>query len=105
MGSLVGVFLAALVLVPFAGTRRTFLVFALALAVVAVWGLARRAAVLVPAGLVLLLALPVGVVKATDGGRVIWERETEYQYARVVEDPVDRERRLELNEGQAIHSV
>ena len=34
----------------------------------------------------------------------MWERETEYQYARVVQDP-DGERRLELNEGQAMHSV
>lgn len=35
---------------------------------------------------------------------MIWERETEYQYARVIEKP-DGERRLELNEGQAVHSV
>ena len=35
-----------------------------------------------------------------DGDRVIYEAETEYQYARVVEEP-DGERRLELNEGQA----
>ena len=36
VGSLLGVWLAALVLVPFLGTRLTFLVFAVALAVVAV---------------------------------------------------------------------
>ena len=35
---------------------------------------------------------------------MIWDRETEYQYARVIERP-DGERRLELNEGQAVHSV
>ena len=35
---------------------------------------------------------------------MIWERETEYQYARVTERP-NGERRLELNEGQAVHSV
>ena len=35
---------------------------------------------------------------------MVEERETEYQYARVVEQD-DGERWLELNEGQAIHSV
>lgn len=103
LGSLAGVFLSSLLLIPLVGTRRTFLVFALALAVVAVPALGRRF-VLAPVALAALLALPVGTVKATGSARVIWDRETEYQYARVVESP-DRERRLELNEGQAIHSV
>lgn len=103
LGSLVGTFLAALVLVPFVGTRRTFLIFAVALAAVAVLGLGRRVAVVVPLVLAALIAVPVGTVKATGGGTVIWEKETEYQYARVVEE--DGERRLELNEGQAVHSV
>ena len=85
------------------GTRRTFLAFALALAVVAVPALQRRF-VLAPVGVALLLAIPVGTVKATGDARVIWDRETEYQYARVTERP-DGERRLELNEGQAVHSV
>ena len=106
-GSLVGVFSAALVLIPLLGTRRTFLVFALGCAVVAVAGLPglRRRAVLAPAAMAALMALPVGTLKAdAGGGRVIWERETEYQYARVVEDDTG-ERTLELNEGQAIHSL
>jgi spermidine synthase len=102
-GSLAGTFLSALVLIPFAGTRRTFLAFALALAVVAVVGLRGRLR-LAPAAVAVLLALPVGEVKAqVDDGRVIAERDTEYQYARVVELP-DGTRRLELNEGHAVHS-
>lgn len=104
LGSLTGVFLSALLLIPFLGTRRTFLAFALALALVAVVSLRRRAAVVAPVGVALLIAIPVGTVKATGDGRVIWERETPYQYARVVEAP-DGERRLELNEGQAVHSL
>lgn len=104
LGSLAGVFLSALVLIPFVGTRRTFLVFALALGLAAILGLRQRAALLAPALVVLLIALPTGTVKATTDGRVIWEAETEYQYARVVEHD-DGERQLELNEGQAVHSV
>ena len=103
-GSLVGTFLSALVLIPVIGTRRTFLVFGLACAVVALAGVRRRAAIAVPATIVALLALPVGTIKATDDGVVLDEVDTRYQYARVVEEP-DGERKLELNEGQAVHSL
>jgi spermidine synthase len=105
-GSLVGTLLSALVLIPAVGTRRTFLVFALAIALVAVWGLrpvGRYA--LAPAAIIGLMALPVGTLKAqTDDGRVIHEADTEYQYARVIQRP-DGSRALELNEGQAQHSI
>src|SRR5918996_811289 len=105
-GSLVGTLVSALLLIPLVGTRRTFLIFALAIAVMAVWGLrpVRRYA-LAPAAIAALIALPVGTLKAqADGGRVIHEAETEYQYARVIEYP-DGHRTLELNEGQAQHSI
>ena len=106
-GSLVGTLLSALLLIPLVGTRRTFLIFALAIAIVAVWGLRplRRYA-LAPAAIAVLIALPVGTLKASTegGGRVIHEADTEYQYARVIEYP-DGTRTLELNEGQAQHSV
>jgi spermidine synthase len=106
-GSLAGTLLSALLLIPLVGTRRTFLIFALAIALIAVWGLrpVRRYA-LAPAAIAALIALPVGTLKAadTDGGRVIHEAETEYQYARVIEYP-DGHRTLELNEGQAQHSI
>jgi spermidine synthase len=103
-GSLAGTFLAALLLVPFAGTRRTFLIFALALALVAVSGLRRRW-LIVPLALAALIALPPGQIKAeSDDGKVVYETETEYQYARVVEYP-DGARALELNEGLARHSL
>ncbi len=102
-GSLVGTMTSALLLIPFVGTQRTFLVFALLIALAAVAGLGLRFAP-VPALLALALALPVGIVKGSDDGEVIYEAETETQYARVIEE-ADGDRLLELNEGQAIHSM
>jgi spermidine synthase len=103
VGSLVGTMLAALVLIPFAGTQRTFVAFALAVALVAAAGLGWRY-VAVPVALAAVVALPAGTVKATEDGEVIFETETEHQYARVIEEP-DGDRLLELNEGQAVHSM
>jgi spermidine synthase len=102
-GSLVGTMLAALVLIPFAGTQRTFLIFALALSVVAAIGLGWRF-IVVPAALAAAIAMPVGTIKGSDEGRVLYEGDTTLQYVRVVEEP-DGDRVLELNEGQAIHSL
>ena len=105
-GSLFGTLVSALLLIPLVGTRRTFLLFALAIAVVAVWGLrpVRRYAA-APLAIAVLLVLPVGTLKASSTeGRVIYEAETPYQYARVVEDDLGK-RTLELNEGQAFHSI
>jgi spermidine synthase len=104
-GSLVGTMSAALALIPFIGTQRTFLVFALTLALVAAAGLGWRY-LAVPAAVAAVIAVPVGTVKAkTDSGdEVIFETETRLQYARVVEEP-DGTRKLELNEGVAEHSL
>lgn len=107
IGSLVGTLLAALVLIPAVGTRRTFLIFALMLGLVALAGMNRRpAGVAVVASTALaLVLLPVGGIKAKAAdGKVIHERETHVQYARVIERP-DGSRSLELNEGQSTHSL
>jgi len=102
-GSLIGTMLAALLLIPLLGTQRTFLIFALALALVATAGLGWRF-VAIPVALALAVSLPVGTIKAADTGRVLYEAETTYEYARVVERS-DGTRVLELNEGQAVHSL
>ena len=102
-GSLVGTMVAALVLIPFAGTQRTFLAFAAALALIAALGLGWRFLAL-PAALIGALALPVGTIKAAEDGRVLYEQESALQYIRVVEEP-DGDRVLELNEGEAQHSL
>jgi spermidine synthase len=103
VGSLFGVLLSALVLVPFVGTQRTFLIFAAVIAAIGAAAVGWRY-VAVPVVIAGLIALPVGTVKATDRGEVIFEAESEHQYIRVVERP-DGDRILELNEGQAIHSI
>jgi spermidine synthase len=104
-GSLLGTFLAALLLIPLVGTHRTFLVFALALALVAAPGLGSKRFLLVPAAVAGLLAVPPAAIgSAVSGARVIYSTETPYQYARVVQLP-SGERWLQLNEGVAVHSV
>lgn len=133
-GSLVGTFLAALALIPLLGTRRTFLLFALSLALVAAWGLlatsARRAddadsggaetddparapargypvtfAVAIPLAIAVLLALPAPTIKAAGTQqRLLEERETSEQYARVLQN-ANGTRIMELGEGHAIHSL
>jgi len=112
-GSLVGTFAASLLLIPFVGSQRTFIVFALMMAFVAAYRLPWKAWI-VPLLIGGLLFVPPGITKpAAEGDKVLAEAETLYQYARVVEHPVIDdatgetvpERRLELNEGQAIHSV
>ena len=102
-GSLFGTMIAALLLIPQLGTQRTFLVFAFALALVSVAGLGWRFAV-APAVLALAIAMPAGTIKAADADSVLYEAETTHQYARVVERD-DGTRVLELNEGQAVHSL
>jgi len=102
-GSLVGTMLSALVTIPLLGTQRTFLVFALVVALVGLAGLGWRWAP-VPLIVAGALLIPVGTIKASDTGKVLFEAETTHQYARVVELP-DGQRNLELNEGQAIHSI
>ena len=104
-GSLVGTFLSALLLIPLIGTHRTFLVFALALALVALAGLGRRVFVLVPLAIGALAAIPPSAVGSdVKGARVIFSTETQYQYARVLQFR-DGVRWLQLNEGVAIHSL
>lgn len=104
-GSLVGTFLAALLFIPLIGTHRTFLAFALALALVAAPGLASRWCLLVPLVIAAMFALqPPAIGADVRGGRVIYETETQYQYARVVQFRTGV-RWLQLNEGVAIHSL
>jgi spermidine synthase len=102
VGSLVGVFFVSLWAIEAIGTQRTFLVLAAVPALVSAARLGPRF-LIVPGVLLAGLALPPGTTKPSDDGRVLYEKETPYQYARVIEE-TDGSRKLELNEGQAIHS-
>ncbi|MEO6857757.1 MAG: fused MFS/spermidine synthase [Solirubrobacteraceae bacterium] len=105
VGSLVGTFLAALLLIPLIGTHRTFLVFALSLALVACVGLRSWRVLIVPLAVAASLVIPPAAIGAdVQGGHVIYETETPYQYARVIQF-ADGVRWLQLNEGVAVHSL
>ena len=108
LGSILGVFLPVLLLIPWLGTALTFLVLSLALLSVAMIGLF---SVDRPAGWRFLL-LPVILLLATwlSAGQPLkqapgqlYEGESGYNYIQVIEQ--DQVRYLLLNEGQAIHSV
>ena len=104
-GSLIGTMLSALVLIPLLGTQRTFLVFAWpwrwSPRVGLGWRFVARRRRRSPAA----IALPVGTVKAADGrpgplrGRD--RRSSTSGWSR----RDDGSRVLELNEGQAVHSL
>jgi spermidine synthase len=102
VGSLLGTFGSTLLLVPWIGARRTLLVMAVLLALSALPLLPRIAAV-APLAIALLLLVPERGIKAAPGERVVWEGETPYQFAQVV-DEADGDRVLRLNEGWAVHS-
>lgn len=102
-GSLVGVMLATLVLVPFAGSRKTFFFFAVALAIIAAIGAGRRMAI-TPVLILAVALVPIGSLQpgnSTD--HVLYEGETPFQYVRVVESYDIRY--LELNRSSSVHSM
>ena len=103
VGSLLGTMLSALLLIPLAGTQRTFIIYGVMLALVGALGLPRRY-LIAPVVIAAALAIPVGAIKSTEDGEVIFEKDSEHQYIRVVEEE-DGDRLLELNEGQAVHSL
>jgi spermidine synthase len=99
-GSLLGTFLPALLAIPLLGTQRTMLAAAAVIACGATLLVGPRGTV-VAFGLLALLAIPPGAIKAQAG--TIYEQESRYQYIQVVQR--DAVRYLYLNEGIAAHSV
>ncbi len=101
VGSLVGTFVPALILIPLIGTQRTLLLTAAVLAASGSILLGRRS-LAVAVALGVLLVIPPGALKASPG--LVHEETSLYQYVQVVEKE-DGRRQLFLNEGVAVHSL
>ncbi|MEA3345493.1 MAG: fused MFS/spermidine synthase [Chloroflexota bacterium] len=107
-GSILGTFLPSLFLIPWIGTRRTFLllsIFMLGLSVLALWHTSRRPPLRSLGLLVLILLLaflwPRGAIRAAP--ELVYEEESAYNYIQVLRE--GDERQLKLNEGEGIQSV
>ena len=106
-GSILGVFVPVLVLIPKLGTRRTFIALGLLLLGLAVAALVQareRRAVLFAilwVGLLALFLMPPGRIRAD--AATLYEGESAYNYIQVVRN--GPEVVLKLNEGAGVHSV
>jgi spermidine synthase len=111
LGSLIGTFLPALLIIPELGTFGTFMLFSGLLYTVCMIGLWReqpRSALrlawmpAVVAGLaVFVMSQPIRA--AAEGSTILYETESGYNYIQVQEDSAGN-RYLYLNEGQGVHS-
>jgi predicted membrane-bound spermidine synthase len=111
VGSIAGSFLPVLVLIPWVGTRRTFLILGGLLFVPSLIGLLRlrampqaaMATVLAIAVAVVSLVNAGGAIRPAQGGDLLYEAESSDNYIQVVQDGTAFE--LSLNEGHATHSI
>ena len=109
LGSFLGTFLPDLLLIPWMGTRLTFVVFSLTLLLVGLVGLGISSggkAVLrwiwMPF-IILGMGILWGTRPVKQTSQQIYEKESSYNYIQVLER--DGFRFLRLNEGQGIHSI
>lgn len=111
LGSILGTFAPTLYLLPEAGVTLTFLFFSGFLLLVGLIGLYResRPAALKFSWMPIFLLIFAGIILNTpyrpvpDGYKLIYEKESAYNYIQIVEDE-NQYRYLWLNEGQGIHS-
>lgn len=107
-GSIVGTFLPVFWLIPTFGTRATLIGFGVVLLLASALGLVsspRRSIIAIAlAAIVVTAGLLTGHgIKPPEQGRLLYERESAYNYIQVVQ--VGNEVQLILNEGQAVHSI
>src|SRR2546421_2383138 len=104
-GAILGTFLPVFWLIPTYGTRPTLIIFSVALlllSVVGLWPRRRLFAIFLIAVLAGAALLPPGI-KPPEQGRLLYEKESAYNYIQVVQ--VGTRTELILNEGQAVHSI
>jgi spermidine synthase len=105
VGSILGTFLPVFWFIPTYGTRPTVEAFGLALVVIsalALWPRRRLYASFAVAVILAWIFLPAGI-KPPEVGRLLYEKESAYNYIQVVQSGTATD--LILNEGQAVHSV
>lgn len=109
LGSFIGTFLPTLITIPTIGTRLTFLLFGMALLIVALIGLAKFASqremlkfIWMPILLALIAVIFNGQALKNSTGQV-YETESEYNYIQVQE--LNGFTLLRLNDGQGVHSI
>jgi len=109
LGSFLGTFTPDLLLIPWVGTRWTFVIFSLLLSAVGLIGLVLSAGwraslkwIWMPF-LILAMGLLWGVGPIKKHPYQIYEKESSYNYIQVLEE--GGYRLLRLNEGQGIHSI
>lgn len=111
VGSIAGSFLPVLLLIPWVGTRRTFLILGLLLFIPSLIGLLRlrampqvaMASTLAVAVATVSLVQAGGAIRPAQGGELVYESESSDNYIQVVRDGSAYE--LSLNEGHATHSI
>jgi predicted membrane-bound spermidine synthase len=111
IGSIAGSFLPVLVLIPWIGTSRTFLVLSLLLLIPSLIGMFRLKAVrpaMVAIGLSILMVVAnlwvsQRPIREAQIGEVIYETESSDNYIQVTQDGTRT--LLSLNDGHAIHSI
>ncbi len=105
LGSILGVFVPVLLLIPNVGTRRTFLLMALTLlacSIAGLWRADRKRALLF--GIIwMALALVLLQSPHDQDPRILFEKESRYNYIRVIQQGPDIV--LKLNEGAGDHSI
>jgi len=103
LGSIVGTFLSAFILIPFWGTKETIYLSALILLVFSAWGLKKKPAFF------LLMLIPIALYFVTKGDNIkpvaglIYEKESPYQYIQITESGDRYE--LRVNDGLGLQSI